>query len=103
RRNPAVGAGLSDIVAKCLAERPSGRYGTAAALADDLRRQSHDLPLRGVRNRPAERWSKWRRRHPGSPLGVAGLLVLIAAGAILALFYSQRVHEVRSALDDGRA
>ncbi len=102
RRNPAVGAGLEDIVAKCLAERPSGRYGSSAALADDLRRQINDRPLRGVRNRLTERLHKWGKRHPANPLGVAGLLILIVVGAV-GLFYFQRVHELQTALDDGRA
>ena len=74
-RNPPVSAGLADIVDKCLAKRPSDRYGDAALLADDLRRQMSDLPLRGVPNRSiAERWRKWRRRRPAArncagPLG----------------------------------
>jgi serine/threonine protein kinase len=103
RRNPSVGVGLEAIVEKCLAERPSGRYGNAAALAADLRRQINDLPLRGVRNRLTERVHKWQKRNPAGPLGVAGLLILIAAGAVGALFYYQRVHELQTALDDGRA
>jgi Flp pilus assembly protein TadD len=103
RRNPAVSAGLEDLVAKCLAQRPSGRYASATVLADDLRREITDQPLRGVRNRLSDRWRKWWKRHPDRPLGVAGLIVLLAVGAGVGLFYVQRVHELRTALDDGRA
>ncbi len=64
RRNPEVGVGLADILARCLAERPSARYADAAALAEDLRRQLDHLPLKGVPNRPIERLRKlWRRRE----------------------------------------
>ena len=99
RRNAAVSIGLADIVAKCLAERPSDRYGNAAAMADDLRRSHNDLPLRGVRNHPGERLRKWRKRNPAGPWVVS----FIAVVAVVALFYFQRVHELQTALEDGRA
>jgi tetratricopeptide (TPR) repeat protein len=107
-RPPAgVSLGLADIVRKCLATEPRGRYDDAATLAEDLRRELNDLPLRGVRNRsPRERFRKWRRRHPNAfAWGVAVIAVaaaaLIAAGATLAA-YGQRVGQVRRALEDGR-
>src|SRR5205085_8810760 len=79
RRNPQVSVGLSDIVHRCLAPDPADRYADAAALAADLRRHLADLPLRGAPNRSLrERWRKWRRRRPYSPLW-AGLLVALAA------------------------
>ena len=99
RRNPAVSVGLEDIVEKCLAERPSGRYDNAAALADDLRLQINDRPLRGVRNRVTERLHKWRKRNPAGPW----VVTLIAVGAVFALYYFQRVHEIHTTLDDSRA
>src|SRR5262249_21709790 len=62
-----VSAGLRAILKKCLASEASDRYGDPATLADDLRRELNDLPLRGVRIRsPREWWRKWRRRHPGA-------------------------------------
>jgi serine/threonine protein kinase len=65
RRNPQVTRGLSDLLARCLARKPSDRYATAADLAADLRRHLTGLPLRGVANRSlAERYRKWRRRRP---------------------------------------
>ena len=85
RRNPGVTVGLADIVQKCLAPKPSDRYGNAALLADDLRRELNDLPLRGVPNRSlAERWRKWRRRRPVALL--RGAALLIAATAFVAVF-----------------
>jgi serine/threonine protein kinase/Flp pilus assembly protein TadD len=81
RANPQVSVGLADIVSKCLAPNPAGRYQTASAVADDLRRHLNDLPLRGVRNRSlSEWWGKWRRRRPHAVLAVAGVLAFVAAG-----------------------
>jgi tetratricopeptide (TPR) repeat protein len=101
------GVGLADIVRKCLHDDPRHRYEDAASLAEDLRRELADLPLRGVRNRsPRELWRKWRRRHPGAlGWGVAMLAIaaaLAVVGATGAIAYRQRIDQARSALRDGR-
>jgi serine/threonine protein kinase/Flp pilus assembly protein TadD len=102
RLNPQVGAGVADIVRKCLAPDPAGRYPTAAALADDLRRHLADLPLRGVPNRSlAERWRKWRRRRPYAPLALALLLALVAAATLLGTGIARRYAEAGRALREG--
>ena len=102
------GVATGDIIRKCLASDPEGRYPDAAALAEDLRRQLNDLPLRGVRNRSRrELWRKWRRRNPGSlAWGLAGLSALLAAtvaASALGLGYAQRLDQARVALRDGRS
>jgi serine/threonine protein kinase len=75
--NEQVSTGLSDIIARCLAEDPSQRYPDMAALASDLRRHLADLPLEGVRNRSVqERWRKWRRRSPQG-LARAGMALTV--------------------------
>jgi serine/threonine protein kinase len=101
-RNRHVSAGLSDIVARCLAARPEERYSDAAALADDLRRHLADLPLRGVPNRDmSERWRKWRRRRPHT-LGVLGLLIVLLFSAALAVSHvDSRRQQARAALEEG--
>lgn len=82
--NPQVSTGLSDIVAKCVADKPEDRYPDAASLADDLRRYLTDQPLAGVANRSlAERWSKFRRRRPNRLR--AAVTVVAALGAIATL------------------
>jgi serine/threonine protein kinase/Tfp pilus assembly protein PilF len=107
RLNPQVSAGLADVVARCLAARPGGRYPGAGALAADLRRHLADLPLRGVANRSwAERWRKWRRRSPYA-LPVAGLLLalLAALGTAVVLKWADVVRQkgaVTAALEKGR-
>jgi len=58
RIQPRVPQDLESIVLKCLEKDVRDRYGTAEALAQDLRRF-----VRGdfVEARPPERWKKWRR------------------------------------------
>jgi serine/threonine protein kinase/Tfp pilus assembly protein PilF len=108
--NPAVSAGLADIIGKCLAGEPAKRYQTAAGLAADLRRHLANLPLRQVSNRSlAERFEKWRRRHPYSFV-VAGSLLALTAG--IGLLFAQldrqaeradaAVREGEQRLQDGR-
>src|SRR5262249_39839587 len=114
RLNPQVSVGLADLIRKCLAADPGGRYPDAAALAADLRRHLNDLPLRGVANRSlTERWRKWRRRRPHA-LAQTGMVFAVLGVALVAglltLAYvqqhrahaGQRLDEAEKALADGR-
>src|SRR5207237_4898679 len=102
-RNPQVSVGLADIIHRCLAPGPRDRYPDGASLAADLRRHLADLPLRGVPNRSLrERWRKWRRRRPYSPLW-AGLLVALAAVTVtLGAAVRERLGDAREALHAGQ-
>jgi serine/threonine protein kinase/tetratricopeptide (TPR) repeat protein len=103
-----VSTGLSDILLKCLCDRPADRYRDATALANDLRRHLNNLPLKGVANRSfPERWRKWRRRRPGA-LSRAIVSMVLAASVFLTigsvgLSFRQRTREADSALAQGRA
>ena len=106
-RNSRVTTGLADLVDKCTAENAAGRYGDAAALADDLRRYLSEQPLRGVANRSVlETWRKWRRRRPAAlSRWIAGFISCAAVSAILVFayaFHSERVREIKTALIDGQ-
>jgi serine/threonine protein kinase/Tfp pilus assembly protein PilF len=107
RCNPRVSPGLSDIVAKCLADRPLDRYRDAAALAIDLRRHLNDQPLRGVKNRSLrERWRKWRRRRPYAVTrGLLPLVVAVVATAALSVGffqYRRTDQQIQTALTQGQ-
>jgi serine/threonine protein kinase len=108
RRNARVSAGLADVVCKCLAPDPAGRYPDMAALAADLRRHLADLPLAGVRNRSlVERWRKWRRRQPHR-LALVGVLLAALAAAVAAATgaasqFAGQVEHARTALADGQS
>lgn len=103
--NPRVSPGLADIIARCLAPNPAQRYPNGIALAEDLRRHLHDLPLVGVPNRTSERWRKWRRRRPmGLMMGMlfAGLCVTSAmSGFTLHQQNEERLRQAEVALHEG--
>jgi tetratricopeptide (TPR) repeat protein len=102
---PGVPRDLETVCLKCLQKDPRKRYGSAALLADDLRRH---LEGRKVVARPASRagqaW-RWARRNPrAAVLTLAVLLaLLLAGGAWFWRLASQEAHD-RQALEAlGRA
>jgi serine/threonine protein kinase/Flp pilus assembly protein TadD len=98
RRSSHVSPGLAAILSRCLEPEPDRRYDNAAALAADLRRHLNDQPLRGVPNPSlAERWQKWRRRHPGA------LVRWLVAGSLLGLCLVLGVLWLRRAWNPGPA
>jgi tetratricopeptide (TPR) repeat protein len=103
RRNRQVSTGLADILVRCLAPDPAGRYPTAAALAADLRRHLADLPLRGVANRSlAERWRKWQRRRPFVVPLCTLLLGALAAGGAFLVHVERQSLKADAALREGQ-
>jgi tetratricopeptide (TPR) repeat protein len=98
RRSVAV----SDILARCTAERAEGRYATAAALASDLRRHLMHLPLKGVGNRSVrERWRKWRRRRPVALPVALTLLAILISGLGFFRHSDRQAERAQTALRDG--
>jgi len=61
--NAAIPRDLETIVLKAMAADPAARYGTAQAMADDVRRFLEDKPILARRPSLSERASKWSRRH----------------------------------------
>ena len=105
--NPKVSVGLADILDKCLQAEATRRYAHAGALAVDLKRHLHHLPLRGVRNRSLrERWQKWRRRSPHAlGMGIMAAAVVTGTLALGAAWWNQRAQQhqaAENALADAR-
>ena len=77
--NPRVPADLEAICLKCLQKKQSGRYQTAAALAEDLERFLSEQPVRAV-------GTSWIRRRPGKSrtlmLMASAFLSVIAVVAV---------------------
>jgi hypothetical protein len=86
---------LETICLKCLHKEPGRRYGSAAELADDLRRYLEDRPIKARRVGLGERLVKWRRRNPAkSALAVVAVTAALAAG-LAWLWYWDRYQRVK--------
>jgi len=79
RERPAIPRELETICLKCLEKAPGGRYATAAALADDLRRFLEGMPIAARSTSPLRRALKWARRRPEAA-ALAGVLLFTALG-----------------------
>ena len=86
---PGVPRDLETIVAKATARDPAGRYATAAALAEDLRRFVEDRPIRARRTSPAERLARWCRRNKGLAASIGLAASTLVAAVILSLLYAR--------------
>src|SRR5262249_9057529 len=76
RFQPSVPGDLETICRKCLEKDPARRYGTAGALAEDLRRFRAQEPIIA---RPVRVWGrllKWSRRRPDQAALAAALLFI---------------------------
>jgi WD40 repeat protein len=99
---------LETICLKCLQKEPAKRYGSAAALAEDVQRYLEGQP---VQARPAarlERVAKWVRRQPAlaALVVVSGVAALALVGFVVSLYYSEDLrrsrHQAEDALEESR-
>jgi WD40 repeat protein len=86
---------LDTICLKCLQKEPRARYGSAAELADDLRRFLDGLPVRVRPIGNIERLSRWCRRNPLIAALVAAVAVLLVAASVISTAFALRVNALR--------
>ncbi len=96
RLNPRIPRSLETIVLKCLAKSPAGRYGTAEALAQDLRRFVRGDPIEARPPAAIERWARaaWRVRWQ---LAAATCLILLSMAT--GLLYRQWMRDEANRLE----
>ncbi len=78
---PQLPLDLDTVCLKCLEKDASRRYGSAEALADDLRRFLEDRPIVARPVGRGERLWRWCRREAAVAGLLAAVLVVLAAGA----------------------
>jgi eukaryotic-like serine/threonine-protein kinase len=76
---------LDNIVGKALKKRPSERYASAEAMADDLRRYLDRQPVRARADSLGYRTRKFVTRHRVVLSAAAAVVIALAAGAAIAL------------------
>ena len=82
--NRAIPVDLETIINKAMSNEPADRYGSAQALADDLRRFVEGRPTHARRPSLADRLAKWSRRHRRAVAAAALALVIATCGLAIA-------------------
>jgi WD40 repeat protein/tetratricopeptide (TPR) repeat protein/tRNA A-37 threonylcarbamoyl transferase component Bud32 len=88
RLNAAVPRDLETVCLKCLGKDPAKRYGSAEALADDLRHWLHGEPIQARPVGRLEKLWRWCRRHP-APAAAAGIIVATVVTAFALIMQSR--------------
>jgi WD40 repeat protein len=86
---PGLPRDVETIALKGLQKDPSRRYGSAAALGEDLRRFLGGEPIVARPVGPIERAVRWCRRHP-APAALTAAVVLVAALGLTGVLWQWR-------------
>jgi hypothetical protein len=81
RLQPRTPRDLETVCLKCLEKDPQRRYGSAEALAQDLKAFREGRPIAARPVGPVERAARWARRHPAA----AALATVLTVGAVALL------------------
>jgi eukaryotic-like serine/threonine-protein kinase len=73
---------IETIVAKALEKDKNRRYGSAAALAGDIRRYLDDQPITAKPASASYQLQKFARRHKGIVIGVAAVFAVLVLGVV---------------------
>ncbi len=81
---------LDTVVTKALAKRPADRYGSAAALAEDLRRVLAKEPVQARRASTVYRVGRFLRRHRSASLATGAAILALLGSTAVALRQAHR-------------
>ncbi|HEY2155138.1 MAG TPA: protein kinase, partial [Isosphaeraceae bacterium] len=85
---------LETIVLKAIDKAPEGRYASAEAMAEDLRRFLADEPIKARQVSTSERYWRWARRNPViATLGgvLTAVLVAVTIGSLVAASHFETI------------
>ncbi len=82
--DPAVDPALEAICLRAMALRPADRYGSAAELAEELKRWAADEPVAAYPEGRRRRLARWVRRHAAAVAAAGALLATASASLALA-------------------
>jgi tetratricopeptide (TPR) repeat protein len=102
RLNPSVPRDLETICLTCLRKDPRRRYGSAEALAEDLRRWRDGLPIKARPVGGLQRAWRLARRWPLTAGLIAALLLTLTGGLIVALALWRRSEAERKSAEQSR-
>lgn len=91
--NPFVNSDLSTICLKCLEKNARHRYASAAELADDLERWTHQEPILARRSSARERLVRWCQRKPAIATLAASVAFLLLTVAISSALFAWRLRD----------
>lgn len=98
--NPRVPAPLAAICERAMAPEPDRRYGSAEALADDVKHWLADEPVSAWSEPALARFGRWARRHRTLVAGLgAALVVAVAALSAGLAVLGRKNEELRVARD----
>ncbi len=98
RLDASIPVDLETIVLKAMAKDPSGRYGAAQELADDLSRFIKHEPIRARRSTPWERSVKWAQCRPAVAALMATIVLCILVGFAAVTWQWVRAERVNETL-----
>lgn len=91
---------LETIVLKAIERDPARRYGSAAALAADIRNFLADRPIMARPPTKAYLFAKFARRHTGLVAGATAAVVVLIAGLAVSLMLYRQAEAARQAASE---
>src|SRR4029434_7615879 len=88
---------IETIVAKALEKDRDRRYGSAAALAADIRRHLKDEPIIARPPTATYQLQKFARRHTGLVAGIVAVFVVLVAGIVTSTWQATRARRAERA------